>query len=289
MSTEEEQQLEQLVLDNDGQPGEAGEATGGAAANSSSAPSTSVKLPDFWTADPEMWFRQAESAFRRAQVRDSLTKYDHVLTKLPEAVIASVRDLVRSVDDSSTDAYERLRSRLLSSFGQSKWHQINKLIDHQNLGLGARRPSTLMDQMLTLLPAGEKPGLLFTGLFLKRLYREHLAARDFTSPRQMAEYADVLWDARGGEGHVLAAIGNQQQQRGRSPGRYNNNRQRGRSAGRVGRSGSRSSSRSTGFRRRQQTPGPAEVCWYHQEYGMDARKCKSPCSFVGNVLAAGGN
>jgi hypothetical protein len=40
---------------------------------------------------------------------------------------------------------------------------------------------------------------------------------------------------------------------------------------------------------RIQTPGPAEVCWYHQEYGMDARKCKSPCSFMGNVLAGGGN
>jgi hypothetical protein len=115
--------------------------------------SVSVKLPEFWQADPEMWFRQAESAFRRAQVADSLTKYDHVLTKLPEAVISSVRDLVRVVDDTYTDAYEQLKSRLLSSFGQSKWQLFNKLIDHQDLG--AHRPSALMDQMLTLLPAGE--------------------------------------------------------------------------------------------------------------------------------------
>jgi Reverse transcriptase (RNA-dependent DNA polymerase) len=74
----------------------------------SSTSSVSVKLPEFWQADPEMWFRQAESAFRRAQVVDSLTKYDHVLTKLPEAVISLVRDLVRVVDD--TYIYRRVRA-----------------------------------------------------------------------------------------------------------------------------------------------------------------------------------
>jgi hypothetical protein len=253
---------------------------------STSATSFSVKLPEFWQADPEMWFRQAESAFRRAQVADSLTKYDHVLTKLPEAVISSVRDLVRVVDDTYTDAYEQLKSRLLSSFGQSKWQLINKLIDHQDLG--ARRPSSLMDQMLTLLPAGEKPGLLFVGLFLRRLpveYRDHLAAKEFSSPRAMAEYADDLWDARGGASQCVAAMLPPQPRAGRSPGRGQQRQQRGRSSRRY--SGSRSSSRST--HRRQQTPGPEPVCWFHQEYGMEARKCKSPCSFVGNALAASGN
>jgi hypothetical protein len=230
-----------------------------------------------------MWFRQAESAFRRAQVVDSLTKYAHVLTKLPEVVISSVRDLVRVVDDTYTDAYEQLKSRLLSSFGQSKWQLINKLIDHQDLG--ARRPSALMDHMLTLLPAGERPGLLFIGLFLRRLpveYRDHLAAKEFSSPCAMAEYADNLWDARGGASQCVVAMLPPQQQAGHLPGR---GQQRGRSSRRY--SGSRSSSWST--RRRQQTPGPEPVFWFHQEYGMEARKCKSPCSFVGNALAASGN
>jgi hypothetical protein len=216
-------------------------------------------------------------------VVDSLTKYDHVLTKQPEAVISSVRDLVRLVDDTYTDAYEQLKSRLLSSFGQSKWQLINKLINHQDLG--ARRPSSLMDQMLTLLPAGEKPGLLFVRLFLRQLpvkYRDHLAAKEFSLPCAMAEYADDLWDAHGGASQCVAAMLPPQQRAGRSPGR---GQQRGRSSRRY--SGSRSPSRAT--RRRQQTPGPESVCWFHQEYGMEARKCKSPCSFVGNALAASGN
>jgi hypothetical protein len=214
-----------------------------------------------------MWFRQAESAFCCAQVVDSLTKYDHVLTKLPEA-------------------YEQLKSRLLSSFGQSKWQLINKPIDHQDLG--ARRPSSLMDQMLTLLPAGEKPGLLFIGLFLKQLpveYRDHLAAKEFSSPRTMAEYADNLWDARGGASQCVAAMLPLLQRASRLPGRAQQRQQRGRSIRRH--SSSRSSSWST--HHRQQTPGPEPVCWFHQEYGMEARKCKSPCSFVGNALAGGGN
>jgi hypothetical protein len=42
-----------------------------------------VKLPDFYMADPEMWFTQADSMFRRANIRDSLTKYDYALQRLP--------------------------------------------------------------------------------------------------------------------------------------------------------------------------------------------------------------
>jgi hypothetical protein len=55
-----------------------------------------------------------------------------------------------------------------------------------------------MASMLALLPEGEPAGLLFQGLFLRRLpaeMREHLAAKIFASPREMALHADALWEA----------------------------------------------------------------------------------------------
>jgi hypothetical protein len=46
-----------------------------------------VKLPEFLTSDPIMWSRQAEACFRRSNITTSSTMYDHVLMKLPEAVV----------------------------------------------------------------------------------------------------------------------------------------------------------------------------------------------------------
>lgn len=32
-------------------------------------------------------------------------------------------------------------------------------------------------------------------------------------------------------------------------------------------------------------PPPSEICWYHRRFGTDARKCRPPCSLLGNVHA----
>jgi hypothetical protein len=52
-----------------------------------SVSAVAVKLPEFWTSDPIMWFWQAEACFRRSNITTSSTMYDHVLMKLPEAVV----------------------------------------------------------------------------------------------------------------------------------------------------------------------------------------------------------
>ena len=61
-----------------------------------------VKLPDFWTEDPDLWFLHAESAFRNAQVSQSRTKFDHVVQKLPQNIMVSVRGLILSSSSTSS-------------------------------------------------------------------------------------------------------------------------------------------------------------------------------------------
>ena len=54
----------------------------------------SVKLPDFWTEDPDLWFVHAEAAFRNTQITQSITKFDHIVQKLPQKIMVSVRGLI---------------------------------------------------------------------------------------------------------------------------------------------------------------------------------------------------
>jgi hypothetical protein len=89
---------------------------------------SNVMLPDFWVSDPNMWFAQAEAAFRRAGVTSSIVHYDHVLMKLPEDLLCSMRDLVQAVTDDTLDAYEQLKYWLLSSYGMSKWQLADRLM-----------------------------------------------------------------------------------------------------------------------------------------------------------------
>jgi hypothetical protein len=115
-----------------------------------------VKLPDFWAADPTTWFRQAEAAFRRSNITVSSTMYDHVLMKLPQDVVMSVRDLVNSVEPTTPDPYEQLKARLTDCYAKTRWQQCFALLDLPPLG--DRRPSHLMNEMLALLPTGSNRG-----------------------------------------------------------------------------------------------------------------------------------
>ena len=54
----------------------------------------SVKLPDFWTEDPDLWFLHAEAAFKNAQITQSINKFDHIVPKLPQKIMVSVRGLI---------------------------------------------------------------------------------------------------------------------------------------------------------------------------------------------------
>ena len=138
----------------------------------------SVKLPDFWTEDPDLWFLNAQAAFRKAQITQSKTKFDHIVQKLPQKIMVSVRGLIMGSAASSETPYESLKAKLVSSYTLIHWQKVSKVIHHP--GLGDRCPTALMDAMLALLPEDEKPGCLFQGLFLERLpveMRDHLVSR----------------------------------------------------------------------------------------------------------------
>lgn len=229
------------------------------------AAAVAVKLPEFWTEEPVLWFLQADATFRRCNVTTQATKFDHVVSRLPQSVLASVRSTVTSAAtaEGAATAYDDLKKRLVADYDASPWRRAAKIIDHPGLGDG--RPSALMATMLALLPGDEKPGYIFRSLFMRRLpsdIREHLVSQKFEDDREMAAMADVLWDARG-EVTASAAMPTRMRtpplrRRGGSPTRSSGDDQQ-------------------------------RLCWYHRRWGSKADRCRPPCSYAGNVTATGDN
>jgi hypothetical protein len=91
-----------------------------------------------------------------------------VVASLTHAAMRRVSELVEQQPDQ--DPYEVIKARLLSALQLTDYQQADKLFDPP--GLGARKPSELMSQMLEIYPRGEERSQLFACLFLRRLPRE---------------------------------------------------------------------------------------------------------------------
>ena len=158
--------------------------------------------------------------------------------------------------------------------------------------LGDRRLTDMMNTMLSQLRPDEPTNKLFLALYLQRLpapLREPVAAKHFTDPQQLAEYADTLWEAQQRPPITTAVLPAAQLRPATSP-------RRGRSRGC---SSSRPRSDGLSPRRRfspslqppsQAAGAPAAyICYYHERFGAAARNYRPPCAWPDNSGAAGGN
>ncbi len=66
------------------------------------------RIPDFWPHDPSTWFRKIESKFQICNIKQSSTKYDHLLSALTTDICSSINDSLAEIDENAADA--RLRA-----------------------------------------------------------------------------------------------------------------------------------------------------------------------------------
>ena len=99
-----------------------------------------VKLPYFWSDDPDLWFIYAKSSFRNAQITQSRTKFDHVVQKLLQSIMVSVRGLILSSSSTSSMTYEDLKAKLVASYTLSRWQRVLKVIHKPRLATAAPQP-----------------------------------------------------------------------------------------------------------------------------------------------------
>ena len=107
----------------------------------------SANIPSFWADQSDVWFAQAKAPYDLRNITSSLTKFYHVTTTLPHEIATSVLVILRSPP--AEEPYETLKKRLVQTF-TSDYQRTEQLTSLP--GLGDRKPSKLMNSMLSLLP-----------------------------------------------------------------------------------------------------------------------------------------
>lgn len=109
-------------------------AAAGAGAAAAAA-TREVKLPTFWPSRPAAWFRLAESRFRLRDITQEQAMFDHLLSALPEDVIAAVMDVLEEAGDEQP--YTILKERLLETHTLSDFEKVEQLLKLPALGGGS--------------------------------------------------------------------------------------------------------------------------------------------------------
>ena len=205
-----------------------------------------IKLPTFWTAHPNIWFTQAEAQFHIKNVTQDITKYYYVVSALDQTTASRILDIL--ANPPAEGKYDYLKQRLIDTYGLNRRDRASRLLHNNNLG--DRKPSELMDEMLSLLD-GHNFCLLAEQIFLEHLpedIRMQIADSDFKDPRALAQRADILLLAKQQSAtHIIHRVS-----------------KRNKSA-------------------QKNDKAHPDWCYYHSKFGEHARTC--PCKHPGNDQA----
>lgn len=242
------------------------------------------KAPKFWEEDAELWFAQVEAQFVVSGITADQTKFNAVIAALEPRILKCVRDII--IKPPSEDAYDELKSRVLTYFEQSESARLKLLLN--DLVLGDQRPSQLLCEMESLNGDKMNSSAIRT-LWLQRLPHNvqqilGVCSDDTSDNKKLAKIADKIYET---SGNVIAAsdvrIDNSSFQTlrneiadlkvrieeiSRKP-MAHNARKRTRSF------------QNNGVRAKS----PARTkkyCWYHFKFKNDARKCVPPCKWSEN-------
>ena len=155
-----------------------------------------VNLPMFFSHDPDAWFLFIENTFASLRIASPQEMFQHAVRALPHELIPDIKDLLR---DAFTlpNPFNSLKERLTGRYGQTELQLLKKLLV-DGIELGQRRPSALLAEMLTCLPAGEPFGKVMRALFIFRLppyIQQQLHSYPTTSPAELAAAADNIYNA----------------------------------------------------------------------------------------------
>lgn len=255
-----------------------------------------LKIPEFWQADSELWFLSVEPLFRRHRVTSQSARYDYVIGALPPAVIAIVRDILRSPPPDNP--YDTLKAELIRRTTESEQRRLQQLLTAEELG--DRKPTELLRRMRHLI--GDNPAALDASilreLFLQRLpqqVRMILSVSSTETLDSLAQMADKIMDVgapsisaieRRDSSHFAPVRDDRLDRLLQANEELNRKMDQLAAELSLLKADHR---RNTSRQRRQsrdRSPSlPRSVCWYHHRYGARARQCHQPCQFAGNARA----
>ena len=95
----------------------------------SSAAAASVKLPTLYIDDPVSWFKNAEAQFVLAGIKNSTTKFYHVIVSLGDEARKRIPSKYHSPSSSDPDPYDTIKKLVLESFNLSTTARLDQLRD----------------------------------------------------------------------------------------------------------------------------------------------------------------
>lgn len=241
-------------------------------------------LPDFWVKQPAPWFELAESHLQAAGVIAPRQMFNMVLPFLPATAIADMGDILAGAA-TAANPYQDLREEMIRRFTPCMAEQLDGIIFSPELG--GQRPSQLMRSMLSLLPPGEPPGLLFKRLFILKLpadlQPEVSKKISRLNARELAEYADSKWDDRNSVKKNVAVVTAKV-----AACSVNADEESAVQIAAVAAKARKGKGGRGGKQQQKKKPGSAKLlCGKHARFGEKAWECEDPdsCSMAGNVQA----
>jgi hypothetical protein len=255
-----------------------------------------VRIPPFWPEEPEVWFAQVESQFELSNVTSDGTKFNFVASQLDQEYARTMKDIL--INPPRSGKYDTFKSELIKRISATREKKTLQLIQHEELG--ERKPTQFLRHLRDL--AGPTiPDEFIRTIWASRLppnVQTIVASQHNQNLGDVAELADRVNDVTQSSTHIAAVAGTPAQYNHASPsgsalearvaeltrqvetllrnqGTYS--RSRSHSRGRFHRRGSRSKSRSR--QRSRERPDGHPHCWYHYQFGNNAKNCKAPCDF----------
>lgn len=254
----------------------------------------SIKLPQFWVNCPEAWFIHTEMQFATRGILQDKTKYEYVVTALPQEVIMTVIDVIQNPPND--DRYGNLKDVLINRHTISETRRLDKIFSDSEIG--DQRPSEFYRSMALLAGTKISQDVLIK-LWVRKLPKSlnvALTGSNITDVNKLLQLADNIWDVLQRDELAVVSIPTSKQvpnidkvvdglvqatanlcEGFRSLSldvsamrqQFEGYRNRGQKE-HFGRERSRSRNRS---KERNW------LCRFHYRYGKDARKCEQPCSY----------
>jgi hypothetical protein len=217
-----------------------------------------ICLPPFWRERPELWFAYAEARFNFAAITSEKTKFNYIISQLDYRHAVEVEDII--VSPPADKPYTTLKTELVRRVSSSRDQLVHQLVIHEETG--DRKPSQFLHHLKILAPDVPDD-------FLRSIWFSKLPPHIQTI---LAGQAKGSLDAAVAQAPDTTSLLQKIEDLSRQVAALTSSRTRHRSLSRD-------------RRKVNDTSCPAhnsadrDYCWYHRQFGDEARRCTPPCSF----------
>ena len=240
------------------------------------------RLPEFWPDESEVWFARIEALFSIHGITRDETKFDYVLAHASQDLVPYITSVIKEELPEGTSKYAKIKERVTQAFSTSEESKLRKLFKGQMLG--DKKPS----QFLTIMrnaASGQCNTTVLKSLFMEHMpesVRTILSVSQVTDLDNLALIADKIVENQSPAfigavnttkdntvSELQAAVKSltdkvdklliSNKNRSRSKSRNNSNYQNNQNSEKSGKS---------------------NLCFYHERFGINARKCVPPCQWI---------